>query len=136
MRPCPTQWGARNTIADSTRRQSIISTLLAEATSWPGLTPRDDSYYGASDMAAIGRMAIIADEMAALESASASSLAAAATSLRTKLKAALDARLNAAGTGNNASLVYDTTWGGLIVYKDARYSLEHNFGNRVYNDHH
>ncbi|KAG2445657.1 hypothetical protein HXX76_000266 [Chlamydomonas incerta] len=129
-------WGARNTIVDTTRRQSIVSALLTDASSWAGLVARDDSYYGASDMAAIGRMAIIADEMAALEPASASSLAAAAASMRTKLKAALDARLNAAGTGNNASLVYDTTWGGLIVYKDARYSLEHNFGNRVYNDHH
>ncbi|KAG2453738.1 hypothetical protein HYH02_001949 [Chlamydomonas schloesseri] len=134
-------WGARNTITNSTRRQSIISTLLTEALgrggpAWPGLTPRDDSYYGASDMAAISRMALIADEMAALEPASASSLATAASSLRARLKAVLDARLNAAGTANNASLVYDTTWGGLIVYKDARYDLEHNFGNRVYNDHH
>jgi hypothetical protein len=135
------QWGARNTITNSTRRQSIISTLLTEALgtggpAWLGLTPRDDSYFGASDMAAIGRMLLIAEEMAALEPASASSLATAANSLRTRLKAELDARLNSAGSSNNASLVYDTTWGGLLVYKDARYALEHNFGNRVYNDHH
>jgi hypothetical protein len=71
----------------------------------------------------------------AAPSAGNAALPAAAASMRARLAALLDRRLLTTPS-QRASLVYDTTWGGLIGFGDAATGAENNCGNRAYSDHH
>ena len=91
-------------------------------------------YYGASDLAALGWMIQIASELLAADPSN-TALSTALSTLRSRLQTRLNARLTT-NPAKSSSLVYDTTWGGLIGYGDASLNREQNFGNRLYNDHH
>jgi endoglucanase Acf2 len=120
-------WNAPNGIQDPARRSAVIAQLMQDAATWANSNQeRDDMYFGASDMAAIGRMAVIADELSAFNA----TLTATAAALRSQLVARLNARL-ATNVSKLSSLVYDTTWGGIIGYGDASQYAEANFGNRL-----
>ncbi|GIL47383.1 hypothetical protein Vafri_4213 [Volvox africanus] len=131
-------WNAPNGVSNATMRSAVIAALKTDASSWQGRTPVVDSYFGSSDLAALGRMAVIADELSAAATTTATEandLRAVASSLRTLLRNYVSARI-VTNPGVEASLVYDTTWGGLILYRDAFTHTSNFFGNSEYNDHH
>ncbi|EFJ51031.1 hypothetical protein VOLCADRAFT_88258 [Volvox carteri f. nagariensis] len=131
-------WNAPSGISNATMLSGVIAALKADAASWQGRAPAADPYFGSSDLAALGRMAVIADELAAYSStplADASALRNAASSLRSLLTTHVNARITT-NPAAEASLVYDTTWGGLITYRDATEHKSLYFGNSEYNDHH
>ncbi|KXZ44666.1 hypothetical protein GPECTOR_64g85 [Gonium pectorale] len=134
-------WNAPNGISDASKRAAVISALLTDvqapnpANRWPGLNPAADPYFGSSDLAKMGQMALIAEELAAQSPADAPALQQAATKLRSTLRDRLNERLSTT-PGIDSSLVYDRTWGGIVTYKDASTRTNNYFGNLVYNDHH
>ncbi|KAG2482089.1 hypothetical protein HYH03_018964, partial [Edaphochlamys debaryana] len=136
-------WNAPYGIQDGGKRNATCTQLLADSGGggWWGMDiSRDDMYFGASDLAALGRMALIADELAEAApgramSCTAAELADRAASLRSLLKSRLSKRLVTTPT-TSSSLVYDTTWGGLVGYGDTANRRNYNFGNVAYNDHH
>lgn len=77
-----------------------------------------DTYFGGKQLAAVGRLAVIADELGET---------ALASSYRTKLGNALHPWLN--GT-NSDPLRYDQSWGGVISTSGG------SFDQGLYNDHH
>ncbi len=119
-------WSNR-AIPDAARRSAIASQLISDAYGWTGsVADRDDMYYGASDLAALGSMISIATELLAVDANA--GLASARGLLQSRLAFRLGERL--ATSARRSSLVYDTTWGGLIGYGDASTNREYNFGNR------
>ncbi|KAG2482088.1 hypothetical protein HYH03_018963 [Edaphochlamys debaryana] len=135
-------WNAPYGIQNPSHLNATCTQLLADSGGgWAGMAvTRDDMYFGASDLAALGRMALIADELAEAApgramSCTAAELADRAASLRSLLKSRLSQRLVTTPAAA-ASLVYDTTWGGLVGYGDTANRRNYNFGNIAYNDHH
>jgi len=82
-----------------------------------------DTYFGGKQLAKLGRLAVIADELGER---------ALADTYRDKLQDRLDPWLN--GT-NPVPLVYDRSWGGLVSV-DGISSPQAAFGQGYYNDHH
>ena len=95
--------------------QNVRDALAADA-NWP--INANDTYFGAKQLAAVGRMAVIADEL---------NETALAAGYRTNLGNALHPWLNAT---NSDPLRYDETWGGVITTSGG------SFDQGVYNDHH
>ncbi len=95
--------------------QDVRDALAADA-NWP--INANDTYFGAKQLAAVGRMAVIADEL---------NETALAANYRTNLGNALHPWLNAT---NSDPLRYDETWGGVITTSGG------SFDQGVYNDHH
>ncbi|MFZ8836631.1 MAG: glycosyl hydrolase [Flavobacteriales bacterium] len=93
-----------------------VRDALAENVNWP--ITAGDTYFGGKQLAAVGRLAVIADEL---------NETALAASYRTTLGNALHPWLN--GTNSDA-LRYDEDWGGVIS------SSGGSFGQGLYNDHH
>jgi len=92
-----------------------------------------DPYGGGKELAALGRLVLIADELGEL---------ATAASLRTRLGGLLDGWFSGlpSSTPNAPGLVadplqYDVTWGG-VVSKTGMTDHNADFGNGWYNDHH
>ena len=82
-----------------------------------------DPYFGGKQFAALGRLALIADEL---------NETALANQVRNNLGNALQNRL--AGQ-NGDPLVYDQTWGGLVIQSGLN-NAGAAFGQGYYNDHH
>jgi len=95
--------------------QDVRDALEADV-NWP--ITAGDTYFGGKQLAAVGRMAVIADEL---------NETALATSYRSTLAASLHPWLNAT---NSDPLRYDTSWGGVVS------SSGGSFGQGLYNDHH
>ena len=93
-----------------------IAAALAEDADFP--VTAGDTYFGGKQLAALGRLALIADELGE---------ATTAENIRSNLAAALTPWL--AGT-NGDPLRYDTDWGGVVS------SSGGSFGQGLYNDHH
>jgi hypothetical protein len=124
-------WNAPNGIQDPAKQRVVAQQVVEDAAAWPTSNAnRDDMYFGASDMAAMGRMAVIADELSAFAAPGDTSLSSAAGTLRGILRSRLNACLSTNAT-RLSSLVYDTTWGGLIGYGDVSRNTDDNFGNRL-----
>jgi endo-1,3(4)-beta-glucanase len=117
--PLPTiTWTAPRPI-DASRRAAVGSALAADAE----LTPvASDPYFFGKQVAAMGRLALIADELDEPEIAA---------GVRGRMATALAPWL----ATNNDKLVYDTTWGG-IVAAGAQNDPGAAFGQGYYNDHH
>ncbi len=121
-------WNAPSGIQDPARRSAVIAQLMQDAATWATTNAdRDDMYFGASDIGAIGRMAVIADELSAFNA----TLTSVADNLRTILASRLNLRLGT-NQARLSSHVYDTTWGGIIGYGDSAFNQDQNFGNRRY----
>jgi hypothetical protein len=133
-------WEAPHGVSDPAMRAAVITALKADAAGWQGRFPAADPYFGSSDLAALGRMAVIADELAATSpGGDTGEEAAELRSVAASLRALLEPHLNGRLVTNplvEASLVYDMTWGGAITYHDASTHTSAYFGNSVYNDHH
>ena len=115
----PVTWGAPRPIAPD-KEPAVRAALLAD-TGTPVQAP--DPYFGGKELAKLGRLALIADE---LEEQGAADL------VRTRLEAALEPWL----TGTNSQpLAFDRTWGGVVV-ADAVNDPGLAFGQGYYNDHH
>lgn len=82
-----------------------------------------DPYFGGKQMAAIARLALIADELGET---------ALASTFIEKVKPTLQSWLEAT---NVDPLVYDQTWGGLVTI-NGLYDSQADFGQGYYNDHH
>ena len=95
--------------------QDVRDALAADA-NWP--ITAGDTYFGGKQLAAVGRLAVIADEL---------NETALAANYRTNLGNALHPWLN--GT-NSDPLRYDEDWGGVVS------SSGGSFGQGLYNDHH
>ncbi len=127
-------------VPTAARRDAVAEQLLRDATQWQGIAVEkcnpNSIYFGGGDMAAVGRMALIADQLAAQTGSSQqqADLVATAANLRDKLRSYLRPRIRS-NAAVLASVAYDTTWGGLIPYVDALGDTETQFGNRAYNDH-
>ena len=93
-----------------------VRDALAADVNWP--ITAGDTYFGGKQLAAVGRMAVIADEL---------NETALATSYRSTLAASLHPWLDAT---NSDPLRYDTSWGGVVS------SSGGSFGQGLYNDHH
>ena len=93
-----------------------VRDALAADVNWP--ITAGDTYFGGKQLAAVGRMAVIADELNETELAA---------NYRTNLGNALHPWLNAT---NSDPLRYDEDWGGVIS------SSGGSFGQGLYNDHH
>ncbi len=95
--------------------QDVRDALAADA-NWP--ITAGDTYFGGKQLAAVGRLAVIADEL---------NETALAANYRTNLGNALHPWLNAT---NSDPLRYDEDWGGVVS------SSGGSFGQGLYNDHH
>lgn len=104
-------WGAPRSI-DSDKIEAVREALKNDIGKG---VEADDTYFGGKQMAAIGRLALIADELGETDLAN---------TYRTNLKRYLEPWLKSGG-----KLVYDQTWGGVI-------DLDGGFGMNYYNDHH
>lgn len=93
-----------------------VRDALAADVNWP--ITAGDTYFGGKQLAAVGRMAVIADELNETELAA---------NYRTNLGNALHPWLNAT---NSDPLRYDEDWGGVVS------SSGGSFGQGLYNDHH
>jgi endo-1,3(4)-beta-glucanase len=93
-----------------------VRDALAADVNWP--ITAGDTYFGGKQLAAVGRLAVIADEL---------NEPALAATYRTNLGNALHPWLNAT---NSDPLRYDEDWGGVIS------SSGGSFGQGLYNDHH
>lgn len=93
-----------------------VRDALAADVNWP--ITAGDTYFGGKQLAAVGRLAVIADEL---------NETALAQSYRSTLAASLHPWLNET---NSDPLRYDETWGGVIS------SSGGSFGQGLYNDHH
>lgn len=118
--PLPTiEWGAPRPI-DPSRKDAIIAALALDAEK-PMLVP--DPYGAGKEMGAVGRLALIADELGEADTA---------TALRKRLAAQLEEWL----TGGGADpLVYEPTYGGLCSANGLADKAA-DFGGGWYNDHH
>jgi len=112
-------WSAPNGI-DPTREADVRAALAGD-TGQSVQSP--DTYFGGKQLAKLGRLALIADELGE---------GALAATYRAKLAAAYQPWLD--GT-NPQSLVYDRTYGG-IVDSTAIANPAAGFGQGYYNDHH
>lgn len=115
----PIAWSAPAGI-DPEKAADIMAALAVDAAEIP--TAKDPYAFG-KQIAKLGRLALIADELGD---------AATATSIREQMKAFLDPWLD--GT-NEDPLLYESTWGG-IVSKDGLANSGADFGQGYYNDHH
>lgn len=113
-------WFARNPIP-SDKQASILSALQNDQASIN--VSASDPYFFGKDIARVGRLALIADELGQTSIA---------TSLRTTMKSYIEPWLNGK---NDDTLMYDTTWGG-ICSKNGLANQGADFGNGIYNDHH
>lgn len=95
--------------------QDVRDALEADA-NWP--ITAGDTYFGGKQLAAVGRLAVIADEL---------NEPALAANYRANLANALHPWLNAT---NSDPLRYDEDWGGVVS------SSGGSFGQGLYNDHH
>ena len=95
--------------------QDVRDALAADA-NWP--ITAGDTYFGGKQLAAVGRLAVIADEL---------NETALAATYRNNLGNALHPWLTAT---NSDPLRYDETWGGIITTSGG------SFDQGVYNDHH
>jgi endo-1,3(4)-beta-glucanase len=112
-------WGAPRPI-DPARREAVRAALAADRNAQ---TAAQDPYFYGKQIAKLGRLALIADELGE---------AATASAIRDRMKGSLDPWLE----GRNADpLVYDRTWGG-IVRRGAASNAGADFGMGFYNDHH
>ena len=93
-----------------------VRDALAADVNWP--ITAGDTYFGGKQLAAVGRMAVIADELNETELAA---------NYRTNLGNALHPWLNAT---NSDPLRYDEDWGGVVS------SSGGSVGQGLYNDHH
>lgn len=93
-----------------------VRDALASDVNWP--ITAGDTYFGGKQLAAVGRLAVIADEL---------NETGLAESYRSTLAASLHPWLNAT---NSDPLRYDESWGGVIS------SSGGSFGQGLYNDHH
>ena len=93
-----------------------ITAALEEDVDFP--VTAGDTYFGGKQLAALGRLALIADELGE---------AASAAAVRGSLEAALTPWM--AGT-NSDPLRYDATWGGVVSNSGG------SFNQGAYNDHH
>ena len=93
-----------------------VRDALADDVNWP--ITAGDTYFGGKQLAAVGRMAVIADEL---------NETALAANYRSNLGNSLHPWLTAS---NSDPLRYDQTWGGVIS------SSGGSFGQGLYNDHH
>lgn len=98
----------------------VRNALLADV-NFPVTAP--DPYFGGKQLAALGRLALIADELGET---------AAASQVRSNLGSALQNRLSGQ---NGDPLVYDPDWGGLVVQSGIS-NPSAAFGQGFYNDHH
>ncbi len=96
--------------------QPSVAAALADDIDFP--VTAGDTYFGGKQLAAIGRLALIADELGET---------ALASTARANLANALNPWLN--GT-NSDPLRYDAAWGGVVS------SSGGSFGMGLYNDHH
>ncbi|MBK9517051.1 MAG: hypothetical protein IPO09_06775 [Anaeromyxobacter sp.] len=115
-------WGAPRPLAPA-RVPAVRAALLAEAGFVPDPGVARDTYFGGKQLAKLGRLALIADELGEVATAAA---------LRARLAPLVAAWLD--GTGTNP-FVHDTTWGG-VVTAAALANPSAEFGQGHYNDHH
>ena len=85
--------------------------------------PNDDPYFGGKKMAALARLALIAEEVGEEE---------AAARARDRVRPYIEGWLG--GTNPNR-LLYDQTWGGVVTTCGLA-DQNCDFGNGMYNDHH
>lgn len=115
----PITWDAPKAVP-ADKVAPIKQALVADAKELP-VAP--DPYFYGKQIARLGRLALIADQLGD---------AATAKSVRDSMKASLEPWL----TGTNANaLKYDATWGGICSTKGLTDSGA-DFGNGWYNDHH
>lgn len=115
----PYAWNAPRPAAPA-RIAAIRAALMEDAKVLPAA---EDPYFFGKQVARLGRLALIADELGD---------AATAANVRASMKAKLDPWL----AGKNASpLVYDTVWGGLCSTRGLA-DRNADFGGGWYNDHH
>ncbi|MEW6284295.1 MAG: glycosyl hydrolase, partial [Candidatus Eremiobacterota bacterium] len=112
-------WTAPRPI-DPARVESVRQALYRDMGKRPVAT---DPYFFGKQAAAMGRLALIADELGETGKA---------REMRSALKAALEPWLNGA---NSDPLRYDTTWGGLVALNGVN-DVHADFGAGYYNDHH
>ena len=115
----PIGWNAANPIAPAYEQQ--VRNALAQDVGF-GVTA-GDPYFGGKQFSALARLALIADEL---------NEPALASQYRNTLSSALEQRL--AGQ-NGDPLVYDQTWGGLVISSGIN-NAGAAFGQGYYNDHH
>lgn len=115
----PIGWNAANPIAPAFEQD--VRTALAQDVGF-GVTA-GDPYFGGKQFSALARLALIADEL---------NEPALASQYRNTLGSALQQRL--AGQ-NGDPLVYDQTWGGLVISSGIN-NAGAAFGQGYYNDHH
>jgi endo-1,3(4)-beta-glucanase len=117
------EWTAPRPIAAG--RRAAVERALESDRSWrpDPKTAGEDPYFGGKQLAKLGRLALIAEELGRAEIAA---------ELRSALKPLVESWL----TGANANpLVYDETYGGLVV-TSAIGDRGAGFGQGWYNDHH
>jgi len=105
---------------DPTMRDRIVAALQTDKYKRAGSYA---TYWNGKELAAMGRLALIADELGDT---------AAASMIRQNLKTDLDVWLVAQ---NYDKLVYDTTWGGICSIPSMQ-NVYADFGMGWYNDHH
>ena len=114
----PITWGAPREI-DADKVENVREALNGDI----GMgVYADDTYFGGKQMAALGRLALIADELGETDLAG---------QYRDNLLKAMESWLNP----STGKLVYDQTWGG-IVDQNGINDPGANFGMGFYNDHH
>lgn len=116
----PIGWSSDLDNIDDSERDAILAALAEDKSLG---THASDPYFGGKQMAAMARLAIIADDMEDFETA---------TEIRQNLKRILGQWLNGS---NSNPLVYDSSWGGIVSTNGMRDSGA-DFGNGWYNDHH
>lgn len=115
----PIQWYAPNGV-DPARQADIIS-ALNEDLGFQVAAP--DPYFAGKEMAALARLALIAEELGET---------ALAQQYRDKVRPVLESWLDAT---NVDPLIYDQSWGG-IVSTNGIFDPGADFGQGYYNDHH
>ena len=115
----PVEWGAPRPI-DPTRKEEVRAALKADMEK---LMVVPDPYGSGKEMGAVGRLALIADELGEDE---------VALSLRKRLAAKLEEWLSG---GGKDPLTYDPTYGGLVSTMGLADEAA-DFGGGRYNDHH
>jgi endo-1,3(4)-beta-glucanase len=114
-----TRWFEKTQFSDQTVQ--ILQTVLKEDKS---MTPKaQDTYFFGKEIAAMGRLALIADQIGDNTTAK---------EIRDSMKKFLTPRLE--GQCND-TLIYDSTWGGIISSEGIKNS-GNEFGQGWYNDHH
>ena len=125
-------WQSPNAI-DSGKIASITSALATEKTFQASNLDATEAYTFGKQISRAARLALIADQLG--DTSARDSIL---TSMKTYLNPWLD---NSANVSSTLSLVYDTTWGGvlsnnaLITSPPGNPNQATEFGNAVYNDH-